>query len=1119
MAITTRQNRTLVAEDWKRIYQSFQNAEFYSYDFETLRKAMIDYIRLHYPENFNDYVESSEYIALIDLIAWLGQNLAFRTDLNARENFIDTAERRDSVLKLAKLINYYPKRNRVSSGLLKIDSISTTESVYDADGLNLSGISINWNDISNENWQDQFYTILNSCFVNGQIIGKSGNSKIISGVKTDEYSINMVSNARPTLPFSKTINDNQMQFEAISCTSINQEFLYETEPTIGRPFNIVYRSDNLGNSSDNTGFFVMFKQGRMNSLEFTISESTPNRVVNVNVDNINDSDQWLYQTDSFGKDSILWKKVPVVSGINVIYNKRTDRNLYQINSRVNDQVDLMFGDGAFSDIPIGNYRFYYRTGNNLSYRITPSEMQNVRLSFEYVSRTGRIETLSVRASLKYTVSNASPRESLADIKSKAPQQYYTQNRMITGEDYNILPYSKFSSIIKSKAINRTSSGISKYIDLIDSSGKYSRTNMFASDGLLYKSDKLVTTVFSASDAEQEVKNNIFPYLSDPSVKHFYYEKYPRVPQSDVIWNAVSYGTNVGTGFFKNSDGEIIQISGDNYDDPTSFVATGSLLKFVPPSGYYFTRQNSLKPGVASKDGEKTELYTVLKKHDNYGTGLSGSGLISNGDGAVTFTDQIPTGAILEYAIPTLTNTISSSVINETITKIQSNYETFGLGYNIKTRTWEFIPQNELEENSEFSLDENYDLNGSSWILLFKHTTNGVYQSVTRITDYIFESARDVSFYYDKTAKIYDETVNKTLSDKISVLKINSDFSTENGMYKNDIVWYVQDKFIDSDGITNPRKVYVTFSDKDLDGSPDDPDIFRKLVNYNEFVYFVEKEIEDDVVDMIPYDSSSVSTELETFEQINASKNLNPVGKVFYATEENKFYQIVILDGIRTVIQKTDMQRKTGRQSLYFQYEHNSPEYRRINPSSTNIIDMYVLTREYYREYVEWIRDTSKSLHEPEYPSIESLDNEYSELKDIKSISDTIIINPGKFKPLFGNKSEPELQATFKVVKNPSVAISDNEIKTSVVAAISRFFDIENWDFGEPFYFSELSAYLHRVLQPNIVSIIIVPNDSQSEFGDLYQVNAEVDEIVISSATVDNVEIIPAITSVQLGRLV
>jgi hypothetical protein len=49
MSVTTRQTRLLVAEDWQRVYQSFRNADFTSYDFENLRRVMIDYIRINYP--------------------------------------------------------------------------------------------------------------------------------------------------------------------------------------------------------------------------------------------------------------------------------------------------------------------------------------------------------------------------------------------------------------------------------------------------------------------------------------------------------------------------------------------------------------------------------------------------------------------------------------------------------------------------------------------------------------------------------------------------------------------------------------------------------------------------------------------------------------------------------------------------------------------------------------------------------------------------------------------------------------------------------------------------------------------------------------------------------------
>ena len=51
---------------------------FQSYDFETLRRTMVAYLRENYPDDFNDFVESSEYVALIDLIAYIAQALSFQ---------------------------------------------------------------------------------------------------------------------------------------------------------------------------------------------------------------------------------------------------------------------------------------------------------------------------------------------------------------------------------------------------------------------------------------------------------------------------------------------------------------------------------------------------------------------------------------------------------------------------------------------------------------------------------------------------------------------------------------------------------------------------------------------------------------------------------------------------------------------------------------------------------------------------------------------------------------------------------------------------------------------------------------------------------------------------------
>jgi hypothetical protein len=187
MAKTTRQTAVFGVEDWKRIYQTYQEANFQSYDFETLRKSFVDYIRLYYPETFNDYIESSEFIALLDVMAFMGQALAFRTDLNTRENYLDTAERRDSVVKLANLVGYTPKRNTEASGYLKVFSVQTTENIVDYNGINLANITVNWADPTNFDWQEQFTAILNAALVNTQRYGRPGNRTTINGIRTDEY--------------------------------------------------------------------------------------------------------------------------------------------------------------------------------------------------------------------------------------------------------------------------------------------------------------------------------------------------------------------------------------------------------------------------------------------------------------------------------------------------------------------------------------------------------------------------------------------------------------------------------------------------------------------------------------------------------------------------------------------------------------------------------------------------------------------------------------------------------------------------------------------------------------------------------------------------------------------
>jgi len=288
MALTDRQNRLLVAEDWKRIYQTYSNAEFQSYDFDSLRRVMINYLREKYPEDFNDYIESSEYIALIDLIAFLGQNLSFRIDLNARENFIELAERRESILRLARLLSYSPKRNTGANGLLKITSVRTTEALVDSNNLNLVGQNIIWNDPSNPNWYEQFIFVLNKAFDSTNKFGKAYKKSTLANITTEKYKINSFLDDIPIISFTKVIDGQSLRFEIVPVDF--DDTIYEEPPLPGNKFSILYREDGIGPASENTGFFMFFKQGSIDQGNFNITNPSANQLVSVDAINNNNDD-------------------------------------------------------------------------------------------------------------------------------------------------------------------------------------------------------------------------------------------------------------------------------------------------------------------------------------------------------------------------------------------------------------------------------------------------------------------------------------------------------------------------------------------------------------------------------------------------------------------------------------------------------------------------------------------------------------------------------------------------------------------------------------------------------------------------------------------------------------
>ena len=1124
MAKTTRQTAIFGAEDWKKLYRTFKEADFQSYDFETLRKSMVDYLRLYYPETFNDFTESSEFVALLDLIAFMGQGLAFRSDLNTRENFLDTAERRDSVIKLAKLVGYTPKRNLNGHGFLKVTAVSTTESVLDYNNQNLSGLTINWNDVTNPDWLEQFNAIMNASMVDSQRFGRPGNSQKILGVSTDEYQINTTPNTLPIASFESDVDGIAMDFEIVSGTSLNKTYIYEQSPQPGGAFNVLYKNDKLGYGSESTGYFFMFKQGALTNQDFTLVDRISNRTINVNIEGVNENDVWLFELSNNGNLLTEWSPVDNIYAVDETGGQR-EKTIYQVNTRTNDQIGLQFGDGTFSKIPLGDYRTYVRQSNGLEYVINPEEIQNIQVPINYVSRKGRVETLTLTVGLQTPVSNAKVRETIAEIKERAPAAFYTQNRMVNGEDYNNFPYTRFTSILKSKAVARTGVGINRQLDLLDPTGKYSSTTAFASDGMLYRSFTDPTKTFSfldTNDIADVIQGTLEPIVKSRSLRHFFYDKFQRIPVTNLTWNHSTAIVNQTTGYFKDTlSGGAVAV-GEFASSDTKYIQEGALVKFVPPENQYFDANNRLQSGVPTKANEKLVLWATVTNLVLDGTNF-GQGNLSDGTGPITFNEYLPNGCIPTEIIPKFITDLPTTFENKIIEQIEV-YRDFGLGYNEKTATWYIISTDNLNENADFNTDFARNTDGlnrdASWLIQF--TTDGeIYTIKYRDLSYYFASVLENRFIFDSNSKVYDPKTGKTVNDNVTVLKANTK-PDNNENLTTDVRLDIIGQEIETDGFVDNFKVLVSYADKDSDDVADNPDIFLDLVNpetnpNTKYVFFNRQTDFDNLERWVPISGGRINMMFADLEAVETRKIEYLNGQVFYAYTDKKFYQLSITGSEFTITETQDYRVAVGRQDLYFQYKHNSPNTRRIDPALTNIIDLFLVTNTYYTDYTNWIKDTTNSITKPDQPTIDELTLTYNSLEDYKMASDNMILNSVTFKPLFGEKASLELQGTIKVIKQSNVVVSTGEIKSRVVEALNEYFTIDKWDFGDTFYFSELSAYLHEELGDIVSSVVIVPTDPTKTFGDLYEVRCAPNEIFVSAATVNDIEVIDALTAGALRK--
>lgn len=1107
------------AESWERVHEVFSQINFNSFDFNTIKESLLDYMKLYFPEDFNDYIESSEFVAILELFAYAAELLAYRVDLNAHENFITTAQRKESVLRLAKLLSYKASRNIPARGLVKLTSIQTTETVTDSIGRNLAGRSIVWNDNNNVDWKEQFLLVMNR--VLEQDFGTVSPSERVQveDVLFELYTWNNTPTGAPgsLIGYSANAVSGSVAME-LTPVQLSEDGPSEKRPERNAKMSLLYGSDGLGDGSDTTGFFLYTKQGEMHVKEAFFDGVTPNHTYNLDDANINDTDLWVNLVEPDTRDVVIndpyarllphlvsedlrygeWVEVDLANAQNILFNTNKNRHKYEVETLDEDKVQLVFGDGEFSDIPSGPFDLWYRTSVNEDVSIQKNAVVNQAASITYLDGTNVVQTLTFNFSLVNALQNNSPSEDLEHIRRAAPAVYYTQDRMVNGRDYNTFMLQD-PSILKLHTVNRTFAGDSKYIAWHDPKEYYEDVKLFGDDLAVYWEEEEPNLGGLASEntgitSSALLTNYIEPLLCSTD---FFAKLGPLLEQRGAS------ASDLRCQF--NNDPYSFDINSNEINAITAALDAAQLTTPIVDL-YYSVLYDEWTVGVGSVghpcdietspapydppvisgciSGPSDAIWMIRVEANFAGSSLSGWDvrwrtrrmIVHSSD--MKFWHNNSANSVINY------DTLESN--NDTIVILSANTNADGTGLLGENRNFNVLGQELVDQNlPNAGLPDIHRLS----ILPVDVNDDGVPDNLLQPI-------------------LFDATVIKTY-EQYNISDLAPDYATTrqtiqlpNGRS------IISTRNIDVEFEMKLNGIKLTFEAEDLlrDPSTANDVLFSLIVIDN-----LDASLNDQLVDVGLNDLDVI--EITFFDYVYFKRDSAIAEWIPHPpTDEIKTLWAVDTEVIGD---EQRYKRNPGRYPLNFAWFHTTPRFHLVDPAASNIHDMFIITRGYYTSTRRWLEN--KTSVQAAAPTPLDLRTSYAALLGNAMISDTVILHSGLFKLLFGPRSSSELRSVFKVIRPVSSSLTDNEVKVRVVDRVRDFFNIDDWEFGETFYFTELAASIHAELGPEIDSIVLVPAYAQNQFGDMFQVQAREDEMFMPDINTSDIEIVQSYTSVNIRQ--
>lgn len=414
-------------------------------DFTSIRAALIDHVKLNFPNDWQDYTESNLGICILELVAYVGDQLSFYLDRVSNEMFLPTVTQRQNAINLAALVGYVPRTTAAGSAPIRITLVSQSDATV------IPAYTI-FSDKNGEPWEflvnieiPAGRTDTKDIEVIGEVLGAgdgttttysflTDNANLVKGSVQLSFTINAVlytttvkSDGTVTVPFggSGTLDHETGQ--------VNLLFKTGFEPDSSTNITITYDWNQKITAFQGKTRLEQFTSDATSQQQFILSSTpvliSPRVESEVISPNPNRFEVWVGDPGSpFGNATgTKWTRV------DSLVSAGPTEQVYSVKFDDQDRAIIEFGDNLAGAIPpSGTINVIYRTGGGTK--------GNIAVGFIDTTVTGQAGLLAVTTTITNFEkgSGGAERESLDEIRVNTPAFLRTNDTATTEQDYDSL---------------------------------------------------------------------------------------------------------------------------------------------------------------------------------------------------------------------------------------------------------------------------------------------------------------------------------------------------------------------------------------------------------------------------------------------------------------------------------------------------------------------------------------------------------------------------------------------------------------------------------------------------------------------------------------------------------